>query len=179
MDGFVVLMILFAIVNVVLKAAKKQQAGSKGRRTPEQPWQRMLGDIGKSFQGPASEKQPDLLMTPLNPVKSAAPKVYREGTGKEGQYTPGSLANRQQMSVSISPRLGEGESAPLSAPGSLAMALDAEAVHPAGGSPMPAAAQPSASALHLAFNRDALLQAVVMHEILTRPQDRKRRWSVR
>lgn len=179
MDGIIVILILFAVINGVVKAAKRQQSGSQGRRAPEQPWQRMLGDIGKSPQSPASGRQPDLLTTPLNPVKSAAPKTYREGTGSEGQYAPGSLVNRKPPSTSLSPSFAEGESAPLSAPGSLAMAADAVAAQPVAGSPMPGAPHPAASPLHLAFNRDALLQAVVMHEILTRPQDRKRRWSVR
>lgn len=176
MDGIFVIIVLLGIVNVILRAAKKQQSGSTSRRS-EQPWQRMLGDLGKSFQETASGKPP----MPLSPARPSAPKVYREGAGAyEGRSDSGGGPGLKAPALSSQTVTGEGVSAPVTWRGSLPGTTEAVMSVKAAPSPPIADSEQSAHApLQLAFTRDSLLQAVVMQEVLTRPRDRRRRWSVR
>jgi len=191
MDGIFTILVLFGIFSSIAKWVKKQQGnGQQGSgKVPDQPWKRMLGDVAKQLEDTMSGK------TPMQPAK-LPPTIYRpapasqnEGArGSEGQH----LSNESGSSI---PYLigGEGAGSPyalssegISKPldplpawrGSLTGTLDA--AYSSNEADIRAAAeqlQESNPTLRLNFDQDSLVSAIVMQEILTRPQDRKRRWS--
>lgn len=195
MDGFFVLIAIFGIINMVIRWAKKQQASQNSSNqgaAPDKPWQRMMGDMAKTLEESISGKQPVKQPVPTPVYKTLKAPISTEGMGSgEGSAQPGSIAGWKPPYIAggsaASPYSLQSEGVsrlqePLpqwrgSLPGSAesvsftAKAADTQLV--------PDLTQESHSALSLAFNRDSLLRAVVMHEILTRPQERRRRWSPR
>ena len=189
MDGIFSILVLFGIISSIVKWVKKQGSGQQGSGTaPDQSWKRMLGDIAQTLDTTLSGKpaqQPSLPPT-VKPAPAFAPGG--EGTyGGEG-YGAGGPTQRALFSASetaASPytffsgsqlrpsEQGEAWHGSLSgtegAVGFTAKLADT--------SPATSSAQEAVPNLQLRFDRDSLVQAVVMQEILARPQDRRRRWS--
>ena len=193
MDGFFVLIAIFGIVNMVIKWAKKQQASQNSSNqgaAPDKPWQRMMGDMARTFEESVTGKPPVKAAPPAPAKKTPASSIYGEGMGGEGLAAPGSMTYQRPASYitggdeagSPYALAGEGMYRPLEPVqnwrGSLAGASEPIAFTTKMRESS-AAAEPGQErhpALGLPFNRDSLMQAVVMHEILIRPQDRRRRW---
>lgn len=194
MDGLFTFIIIIGIVNSVIKWIKKQQAsqnqGNQGA-APDKPWQRMIGDMAKTLEESISGKQPEKT-APVPVYKTLKAPVSLEGTSSgEGSAYPQSVAGHSTPYIAA----GEGDASPYSLqsegasrpqeplpqwrgnlPGEMEpVSLTAKA---ADTRLVTAPIQEVAPALNLTFNRDTLLQAVVMHEILTRPQERRRRWKL-
>jgi hypothetical protein len=182
MELFILLAII-GIINTVLKSAKRQQqtTGKPSSRgpAPEKPWQRMLGDLAETFEQEVSGKKPPIkTIPPISGAFPPPPSALREGDADD-QEGYGSTAS---VSV-VSSQSGEG-SAGAQVPqagwrGSLP-GTDVSVALTANLTPQPALAEPvtvAPNGLGLTFTRDELIRAVVMNEILTRPQDRKRRWA--
>ncbi len=196
MDGIFPILVIIGIVNAIFKWAKKQQASANRDNhgaAPEKPWQRMLGDLTQTIEESMSGKQPAKTAQPAQVYKTLKAPALREGMGSgEGAAMPGSMANQQAPYIAG----GEGAASPYSL--SSASTSKPQELLPRLQSSLSGTAE-SASftaktadtrlvlepvqnmypALSLAINRDTLMQAVVMHEILTRPQDRRRRWRPR
>lgn len=192
MDGFITFLIIIGIVNAIIKWARKQVANNQksGGASPEKPWQRMIGDMAKTMEATMAGKQP-VSAAPAAPVyKTLKTPIYNgEGTGggEGGTFStsmnyqrPATISDAQLASSSYS-LLAEGTSLPQEpAPqwhgslpgteGSVALASTLKYT------PDTLNVQETYPTLSLQFNRSSLVQAVVMQEILTRPQDRRRRW---
>ncbi len=189
MDGIFPILFVIGIVNAIIKWAKKQQASGQQSRgsTPDQSWKRMLGDIAQTLDSTLSGKpaqQPTL--PPVKPAPAVVPGgegVYRgEGYGA-GAPTQRTLFSAGETAASPYSLSGgshhkpseEGEVWRGSLPGTEGAAAFTAKL--ADTSPVTSSAQEAVPNLQLRFDRDSLVQAVVMQEVLTRPQDRRRRWS--
>jgi hypothetical protein len=188
LDGFVTFLIIIGIVNAIIKWARKQAADSKKGQgaAPEKPWQRMIGDVAKTMEDAINGKQP-AETAPVKPVfKTLKTPIFNSeglGGGEDGSYSAGQGYQRP-AAIADSPgdQSTEGTSLPQEpAPqwhgslpgteGSVALTVNMKEM------PVLESAQESYPALNLQFNRNTLVQAVVMQEILARPQDRRRRWT--
>ncbi len=193
MDGFIAFLIIIGIVNAIIKWARKQVANNQksGGAEPEKPWQRMIGDMAKTMEATMTGKQ-SVSAAPAAPVyKTLKAPVYNgEGAGsrEEGTFSAGLNYQRPatisdaQLASSPYSLSAEGTSLPQepapkwhgSLPGTEgSMALTANIKD----TPVAERVHETYPALNLQFNRNTLVQAVVMQEILTRPQDRRRRWT--
>ncbi len=185
MDDIFSLFVIFGIVSSIVKWAKKKQASGQENQgaAPDQPWKRILGDVTQAFEE-AIDGKPN-----AKPAQAPASSIYSEGTdGHEGYksttiaaarpvpYMEGGDGEASPYSLS-----GEGSSIarePVSAwRGSLLGTIEAATVsaRPADIQVVNEPGQQVRPALNLRFDRDSLVSAVVMHEILTRPKDRRRR----
>ncbi len=180
MELFILLAII-GIINTVLKNAKRQQPTGNPSRSPapDKPWQRMLGDLAQTIEQEVSGKKPPIkTIAPISGAFPPPPSTLQEGEADD-QEGYGSTAS---VSV-VSSQSGEGSVRPQvpqagwrgSLPGTEgSIALTANLA------PQPASTEPapvSQSGLGLTFTKDDLIKAVVMNEVLTRPQDRRRRWA--
>lgn len=194
MDGFFTFLVIIGIISSIFKWAKKQQQAAGGSSNQgaaqEKPWQRMMGDMVKTLEENVTGKPPEKAMPPAPVYKTLKAPVLKEGMGGgEGLAVPGSITYQRPAHIVG----GEGDASPYSL-ASEGLSMPQESMSKWHGS-LPGtegtiafttkaadtrvAAEPvqtSHPTLGLTFNRDSLMQAVVMHEILTRPQDRKRRW---
>ncbi len=193
MDGFFTFLIIIGIVNVIIKWVRKQVANNQksGGTAPEKPWQRMIGDMAKTMETTMTGKQP-ISAAPAAPVyKTLKTSVYNgegTGSGEGGTFSAGMNFQRPatisgvELASSPYSLSTEGTSLPQEpAPqwhGSLAgtegtVAFTASIKN----TPVTERVQETYPALNLRFDRNSIVQAVVMQEILTRPQDRRRRWT--
>ncbi len=192
MEGLFGFLVIIGIVNTIIKWAKKQSANGQQNQgaSPEKPWQRMIGDIAKTVEESMSGKTP-AKNVPVSPAyKTLKEAAYREGMGGGEGVSGSAPAFQRPATISLgaaagsSYQPGEGTSYPQEpipqwhgslggTEGSLAFTANLKDV--------PAAEQTAETrpALNLSFTRDSLMQAVVMHEILTRPQDKRRRCGTR
>ncbi len=176
MDGIFAILVIFGIVNSIVKWAKKQQASQNRDNqgaAPDKPWQRMLGELSQSMEGAIPGKQQPVkrIVSPIR-VHSPTAKTWQEGEGGgEGTISEQSsfttMAPSVQDTVHIAP-------SPEQWHGSIPGPSEYEAFTPRKAD-VRVEAEPALSAPGLSFGRDSLMQAVIMHEILTRPQERKRR----
>lgn len=192
MDNIFVLLIIIGIVNSIIKWAKKQTTESKKGQgaAPEKPWQRMIGDMAKSVEDAMTGKQPAGSATAAPVFKTLKAPVYNgEGSvGGAGETFSAGMAYQRPTSISGAelasshyPQSTEGTSLPQeplpqwhgSLPGTEGTVAFTANLKDA---PVTDRAQDAYPFLNLQFNRNTLVQAVVMQEILTRPQDRRRRW---
>lgn len=152
----------------------------------------MIGDMAKTLEDTMAGKQPGKAAPPAPVYRTPTAPAYTEGSsGSEGETSPGSTAYRQtpyivggETAASPYSLNGEGISRqpqePLptwrgslpSTEGTVAFTAKMNDTYLT-----PGPYQEAHPALNLSFNRDSLMQAVIMHEILTRPQDRRRRWK--
>lgn len=187
MDGFITFLVIIGIVNAIIKWARKQTADSKKGQgaAPDKPWQRMIGDMAKSMEDAMTGKQA-AGTAPAAPVfKTLKTPIFNgEGTnsGTEGSFSSGLDYQRPAtIADSLNAQSSEGSSLPQEplpqwhgslsgTEGSVAFTSNLRdgtvSVH----------AEETYPAMSFQFNRNTLVQAVVMREILTRPQDRRRRW---
>lgn len=191
MDGIFSIFILFGIISFIGKLIKGQKApGQAGQAsTPEQPWKRMLGDVAKqmdeAFGGKPAMQPAKLPPTVYRPMSAAPAQSTRASEAQSMQSAMGGSIpyfNSGEGSGSLSMPSLEGVSAPLEPlptfRGSMTGTLD-EAYSSSETSNLSAIEQelsPS-STFRLNLDRDSLVNAIVMQEVLTRPQDRRRRWS--
>ncbi len=194
MDGIFTLIVIIGIANVIIKWVRKQAAVNQKNQgaAPENPWQRMMGDMTKTLEDTITGKPPEKV-APTPVYKTLKTPVLREeGTGSgEGEAYPGSIADYRAPYIvggetAASPYSLAGQSVskpqePVPMRYSSLPGKEESAAFTAKAADMRLSAEPgrpAQAALSLAFNRDSLMQAVVMHEILTRPQDnRRRRWK--
>jgi hypothetical protein len=186
-DNIFTFLILIGIANVIIKWVRKQAANNQksGGAEPEKPWQRMLGDMAKTMEATMAGKQ-TAGTAPAAPVFKTL-KTPMNNDGGTGSGVAGSFSSdldyQRPASImdSIDVPSTEGTSAPQeplpqwhgSLPGtegSIALTANLNKA------PVMGRTQETYPALNLQFNRNSLVQAVVMQEILTRPQDRRRRW---
>lgn len=181
MELFILLAVI-GIINSVVKNARRQQqtSGNQDRGAgPDRPWQRMLGDLAETIEKEVTGKKQQPIKTTIPPISGSfppPPSALQEGDAddQEGyRPVPGMSA--------VSSQPGEGVSLPQtnqwhgSLPGTEGAAAMTAYAAPAPDSAEPASASPNGLGLSLA--KDDLVRAVVMSEILTRPQDRRRRWA--
>ncbi len=191
MDGIFTILVLFGIFSSIAKWVKKQQGSGQqgGSTTPDQPWKRMLGDVAKQLDDTISGKMPlqpaKLPPTIFKPVASSQTEGAWGGEGQSQASQSGSsvsyLAGGEGTGTPYA-FSGEGVSTPLEPlpnfRGSMAGTLDA--AYSSNESDVRAAVEPMQElndTLRMSFDRQSLVKAIVMQEILTRPQDRRRRWS--
>ena len=196
MDGIFSFLVIIGIVNAIIKWARKQAAANqKGQgAAPEKPWQQMMGGMVRTLEEAVTGKTSGEAAPPAPAYKTLKSPVYREGiSGGGAGASPSSIAGLQtpyivggETAASPYSLTGEGTSRPLeplpqwhgSLPGTEGAAAFTMKTPDTSLAPEPA--QEAQPALNLSFGRDSLMQAVVMHEILTRPQDnRRRRWMPR
>jgi hypothetical protein len=187
LDGFIIFLIIIGIVNTVIKWARKQGAANQKSQgaAKDMPWQRMLGDMAKTMESTMTGKPPSGA-APAAPLKEP---VYNgeEAGGTEGTFSAGMNYQRPatisgvQLASSPYSLSTEGTSLPqeplpqwhgslAGTEGSVAFTANIK------DTPVTERVQETYPTLNLKFNRNSIMQAVVMQEILTRPQDRKRRW---
>jgi hypothetical protein len=192
LDGLFTFLIIIGIVNAIVKWARKQSADKQKSEgaTPEKPWQRMLGDMAKTMEETMTGKAP-AGTAPTAPVyKTLKAAVYNgEGTGGgEGETFSAGMNYQRPATISgfelasgRNPPSTEGTSLPQEpAPqwhgslagteGSVAFTTNIQ------DTTITERVQETYPTLNLKFDRNSIMQAVVMQEILTRPQDRRRRW---
>ena len=190
MDGLFTILFVIGIINAIFKWAKKQQGSGQpgGGAAPDQPWKRLLGDITQTLDSTLSGKPVVVkqLPQPIRLAPTAAPG--QEGSsGSEGYGSGGAPMQRALYSASetaASPYSLSGGSQPKaseqgkiwhgSLPGTEGVVSFTAKL--ADTSPVEVSAE-AVPDFQLRFDRDTLIHAVVMQEILTRPQDRRRRWS--
>jgi hypothetical protein len=186
-DGFITFLVIIGIVNAIIKWARKQTADSKKGQgaAPDKPWQRMIGDMAKTMEATMTGKQPASTAPAVPVFKTLKTPIYNgEGTnsGTEGLFSSGLDYQRPAtIADSLNAQSTEGTSLPQEPlpqwHGSLS-GTEGSVALTAGFKDMSLTdhAQEAYPTLNLRFNRDSLVQAVVMQEILARPQDRRRRW---
>ncbi len=157
---WLIILLIAAVVNINGKAKKKQQAAAKHR---EEETQEEHESVIQSAEPSLQPMKPDLMpmidkqdFPPKTKLKTAQPKVH--------VHTDDPCPVDGGLQGSLNYESSEGQDS-----------CHEEMLHPIDRNRRSEPEQQHGSGLHLDFSPNALVQAVVMQEILTRPCDRRRR----